>query len=104
MSSGNTIHASAGYSWIATLLDKLRLSLRFRLRLGECRVRSHHQGGDSENDLGKSPAEAETEAQLLAQEFDPAAAWPRVIRVGGSHLRPRSTHLVIPGPRQPTVD
>src|SRR5229473_1359086 len=35
MTSGSTIHVSAGYSWIAILLDKLRLSLRFRLRLPE---------------------------------------------------------------------
>src|ERR1700731_2291695 len=35
MSSSLTIHVSAGYSWIAILLDKLRLSLRFRLRLPE---------------------------------------------------------------------
>ena len=33
MTSSSTIHVSAGYSWIAILLDKLRLSLRFRLRL-----------------------------------------------------------------------
>src|SRR5437016_5188989 len=32
MTSSSTIHVSAGYSWIAILLDKLRLSLRFRLR------------------------------------------------------------------------
>lgn len=31
MISSSTIHASAGYSWIAILLDKLRLTLRFRL-------------------------------------------------------------------------
>src|SRR5207245_10098765 len=35
MTSSNTIHVSAGYSWIAILLDKLRLGLRFRLRLPE---------------------------------------------------------------------
>src|SRR6266852_5250201 len=35
MTSGSTIHVSAGYSWIAILLDKLRLSFRFRLRLPE---------------------------------------------------------------------
>jgi uncharacterized repeat protein (TIGR01451 family)/fimbrial isopeptide formation D2 family protein len=35
MTSSSTIHVSAGYSWIAILLDKLRLSLRFRLRLPE---------------------------------------------------------------------
>ncbi len=33
MTSSSTIHASAGYSWIAILLDKLRLSLHFRVRL-----------------------------------------------------------------------
>ena len=33
MSSGNTIHVSAGYSRIAILLDKLRLSPRFSVRL-----------------------------------------------------------------------
>jgi uncharacterized repeat protein (TIGR01451 family)/fimbrial isopeptide formation D2 family protein len=35
MTSSTTIHVSAGYSWIAILLDKLRLSLRYRLRLPE---------------------------------------------------------------------
>src|SRR5229473_2248561 len=35
MISSSTIHVSAGYSWIAILLDKLRLSLRYRLRLPE---------------------------------------------------------------------
>jgi uncharacterized repeat protein (TIGR01451 family) len=35
MTSSNTIHVSAGYSWIAILLDKLRLGLRIRLRLPE---------------------------------------------------------------------
>jgi large repetitive protein len=35
MTSSSIIHVSAGYSWIAILLDKLRLSLRFRLRLPE---------------------------------------------------------------------
>ena len=35
MTSSSTIHVSAGYSWSAILLDKLRLSLRFRLRLPE---------------------------------------------------------------------
>src|SRR2546427_1446114 len=35
MTSSNTIHVSAGYSWIAIPLDKLRLGLRFRLRLPE---------------------------------------------------------------------
>jgi hypothetical protein len=35
MTSSSTIHVSAGYSWIAILLDKLRLSPRFRLRLPE---------------------------------------------------------------------
>ena len=35
MTSSSTIHVSAGYSWIAILLDKLRLSLRFRSRLPE---------------------------------------------------------------------
>src|SRR5690348_4264733 len=35
MTLSNTIHVSAGYSWIAILLDKLRLGLRFRLRLPE---------------------------------------------------------------------
>src|SRR5260370_28073080 len=35
MTSSSTIHVSAGYSWIAILLDKLRLSLRYRLRLPE---------------------------------------------------------------------
>ncbi len=35
MTSSSTIHVSAGYSLIAILLDKLRLSLRFRLRLPE---------------------------------------------------------------------
>ncbi|MGH9569142.1 MAG: hypothetical protein ACRD4F_05855 [Candidatus Angelobacter sp.] len=30
MTSSSTIHGSAGYSWIAILLDKLRLTLRFR--------------------------------------------------------------------------
>src|ERR1700751_3008779 len=38
MSSGNAIHVSAGYSWIAILLDKLRLNLRFRVRLSEKRI------------------------------------------------------------------
>src|SRR5207237_852432 len=33
MTSSNTIHVNAEYSWIAILLDKLRLSLRFRFRL-----------------------------------------------------------------------
>jgi uncharacterized repeat protein (TIGR01451 family)/fimbrial isopeptide formation D2 family protein len=33
MTSSSTIHGSAGYSWIAILLDKLRLALRFRVRL-----------------------------------------------------------------------
>src|SRR5215471_10145653 len=33
MTSSSTIHVSAGYSWIAILLDKLRLTLRFRVRL-----------------------------------------------------------------------
>ena len=32
MTSSNTIHVNAEYSWIAILLDKLRLSLRFRFR------------------------------------------------------------------------
>src|SRR5690242_1554159 len=32
MTSSSTIHASAGYSWIAILINKLRLGLRFRLR------------------------------------------------------------------------
>src|SRR6185437_8697668 len=31
MTSSSTIHGSAGRSWIANLLDKLRLTLRFRL-------------------------------------------------------------------------
>ena len=35
MTSSSTIHESAGYSWIAILLDKLRLTLRFRVRLPE---------------------------------------------------------------------
>ncbi|MGB4784648.1 MAG: isopeptide-forming domain-containing fimbrial protein, partial [Candidatus Acidiferrum sp.] len=35
MTSSSTIHVTAGYSRIAILLDKLRLSLRFRLRLPE---------------------------------------------------------------------
>jgi hypothetical protein len=35
MTSSSTIHVSAGYSWIAILLDKLRLSLRYRLQLPE---------------------------------------------------------------------
>src|SRR5580700_10916244 len=35
MTSSSTIHVSAGYSWIAILLDNLRLSLRFRSRLPE---------------------------------------------------------------------
>src|SRR4029077_8410791 len=35
MTSSSTIHVSAGYDGIAILLDKLRLSLRFRLRLPE---------------------------------------------------------------------
>jgi hypothetical protein len=33
MTSSSTIHVSAGYSWIAILLDQLRLAPRFRLRL-----------------------------------------------------------------------
>jgi hypothetical protein len=35
MTSENTIHVSAGDSWIAILLDKLRYTLRFRTRLPE---------------------------------------------------------------------
>ena len=35
MTSSSTIHVSAGYSWIAILLDKLRLPLRSRVRLPE---------------------------------------------------------------------
>ena len=35
MTSSSTIHVSAGYSWIPILLDKLRLTLRFRVRLPE---------------------------------------------------------------------
>ena len=35
MTSSSTIHVSAGYSRIAILLDKLRLTLRFGARLPE---------------------------------------------------------------------
>src|SRR5690242_3606255 len=35
MNSRNTIQVSAGYRWIAILLDKLRLSVRFRPRFPE---------------------------------------------------------------------
>jgi hypothetical protein len=35
MTSSATIHVSAGYSRIAILLDKLRLTSRFRARLPE---------------------------------------------------------------------
>ena len=35
MTSSNTHNARPRYSWIKILLDKLRLSLRFRLRLPE---------------------------------------------------------------------
>src|SRR6476660_691000 len=52
-------------------------------------------------DLGTSHAEAESEAQLVEQNFAPAVPRPRVVRVARSHLRPRSTHQLISGPRQP---
>jgi len=35
MTSSSTIHVSARYSWIAILLDKLRLTLCFRVQLPE---------------------------------------------------------------------
>src|SRR5437879_8502002 len=35
MTSSDRKHVRVGYSWIAILLDKLRLTLRFRLRLPE---------------------------------------------------------------------
>ncbi len=35
MISSGTIHVSAGYSWIAILLDKLRLTLPIRVQLPE---------------------------------------------------------------------
>jgi uncharacterized repeat protein (TIGR01451 family) len=38
MTSSSTIHVSAGHSRIAILLNKLRLSLRFRVRLSEKRI------------------------------------------------------------------
>src|SRR6185312_5589530 len=38
MTSSSTIHVSAGYSRIARLLDKLRLTLPFRVRLSEKRI------------------------------------------------------------------
>src|SRR6185369_8133990 len=88
------------------------------LDLGKRRVGSHHQNADGENkkkpilsacsleqpcsccykgvphivDLGKFQAEAETEAQLVEQDCDPAATRPRFVRVARSHQRPRSTH------------
>src|SRR4029077_19579554 len=40
-------------------------------------------------DLGKSRAEAEGEAQLVEQDFDPAVA-PHTNCAAGSHVRPRS--------------
>src|SRR4029077_4562001 len=48
-------------------------------------------------DLGKSQAEAETEAQLIEQDCDPAAARPRIVRLARSHLRPRPTRQSAPG-------
>src|SRR5260221_5379925 len=35
MTSSGRKHVRVGYSWIAILLDKLRLTLRFRVRLPE---------------------------------------------------------------------
>ena len=35
MTSSSTNQVNAGYNWIAILLDKLRLTLRFRVRLPE---------------------------------------------------------------------
>jgi len=35
MTFSGTNHVRVGYSWIAILLDKLRLTLRFRVRLPE---------------------------------------------------------------------
>src|SRR6266403_4928802 len=52
-------------------------------------------------DLGRSQAEAETEAQLVEQDFDPAAARPHIVRVSRNHPRPRPAHQTISsGPRQ----
>src|SRR5437899_8530621 len=46
-------------------------------------------------DLGKSQAVAETEAQLVEQDFDPAAARPHIVCVSRNHPRPRPTHQAI---------
>src|SRR5258706_5802818 len=47
-------------------------------------------------DLGKSQGEAKTEAQLVEQDCDPAAARPHIVRAR-SHLRPRPRRQSPPG-------
>src|SRR5258706_1833205 len=52
-------------------------------------------------DLGKSQAEAETEAQLVEQDCDPAVTHPHMLSAARCHLRPRPTYQAISsGPRQ----
>ena len=62
MTSRSTIHVSAGYGWIAIRLDKLRLTLRFRVRLPEIDDGRHplvaHAAIDSQEEHGCSKEHA----------------------------------------------
>src|SRR6185437_12762889 len=74
-----------------------------RLRLGKCRVGSHHQNDDGERKqnslLGKSHAEGKSEAQLVEQPCDPAVACTHMNCATRNHLLPHSTRQFISGPR-----
>src|SRR5882757_2514491 len=72
MTSSGRKHVRVGYSWIAILLDKLRLSLRFRLRLPEI--------DDVRNPL---IAHAAIGSPGRARLFKGARAWKRILLVFG---------------------
>jgi uncharacterized repeat protein (TIGR01451 family)/fimbrial isopeptide formation D2 family protein len=74
MTSSSTIHVSAGYSWIAILLDKLRLSLRFPLRLPKI---------DDVRNPNPLIADAAVGSRGRARLFNGARAMTRILLVLG---------------------